>query len=127
MKKTIKQEYGLTEKRISMGLFDFDVLCVTGKIDGLRDYIVWKLEDSDFSLDSDYDSRGWCIYKKGYVPVIWIPKKPKSARDYATVAHECVHAVFHLFEWANIPITRDTEEVMTHAVGHLVDGILSKK
>lgn len=64
--------------------------------------------------------RGKCFFRGGYVPIIWIPKKPRTAREHATLAHECLHVIFHLFEWANIPITRDTEEVMTHSMAYLI-------
>ncbi len=124
--KDVFKEFGLVEKRIPMGLFDFTVLCVIGKYDGLESYIQWKFEDKDFSLRDDYEPRGWCIYCPGYCPVIWIPKKPRNPREYATLAHECLHAVYHLFDWAGIKMTRDTEEVVTHSMAHIINSILKK-
>lgn len=109
-----------------MGIFDFDVICVIGDHKNLENYCRWKFEQKDFSLESEYEARGWCIYRRGYVPVIWIPRLPKTPREHATLAHECLHAVYHLFAWASIPMTRDTEEVVTHSMSHLITKILSK-
>lgn len=121
------KKFGLKEIKVSMGLFDFDVICVIGNYKNLGKYIQWKFEDKDFdpaNFDLEYECRGKCCFRRGYVPVIWIPRKPKTAREHATLAHECLHAVFHLFEWANLPVNRDTEEVMTHAQAHLVTNFL---
>lgn len=106
-----------------MGVFDFDVIILVGDYKTACSYVAWKFDDKDTNLKA-YDTgnipRGKFFYHKGYVPIIWIPRKPKTAREHATYAHECLHAVFTLFEWASIPITRDTEEVMTHAMAHLI-------
>lgn len=127
--KNIKKEFNLDEVRVNMGMFDFSVLCVIGKYENLTPYIKWKFDDKEFNVqnfDVGYESLGKCLFRTGYVPVIWLPRKPRNAREHGTLAHECLHAVWHLFEWASIPITRDTEEVMTHALSHLVSSILKK-
>ena|SRR3990167_8016815 len=123
-------KFNLKEIRIEMGLFDFDVVCVIGDYKNLGKYIQWKFEDDSFDpedFDMKYECRGKCCFKKGYVPVIWIPKKPRTPREYATLAHEALHAVYHLFDWANLPMTRDTEEVMTHSMAHIINNILEDK
>lgn len=119
----------LKEIRVSMGLFDFDVVCVVGDYENACKYTAWKFEDKfveELGIESNYgyEARGKCFFRAGYVPVIWIPAKPKTPREIATLAHECLHAVFHLFEWVALPVSRDTEEVMTHAQAHLVTNIL---
>jgi len=124
-------ELKLKEIRISMGMFDFDVICVVGNYENAVKYSAWKFED-DFvielgeSSNKNYKPRGKCFFRAGYVPVIWMPQRPKTPREIATLAHECLHAVFHLLDWAAIPATRDTEEVITHAQAHLVTNILTK-
>jgi len=126
MKK--KEVIPFKEIRASMGLFDFQVICIMGDYKHVNKYMAWKFDSPDFDTegyDMGYDCRGKCFYKTGYVPVVWIPRKPKTPREYATLAHECLHAIFHLFEWASIPITRDTEEVMTHSMAHLINEFLS--
>lgn len=121
MKK--KKWKGITEKTIHMGAFDFSVIIVIGDYKTACAYVSWKFDDKETDLgsfDMGYIARGKCFFRQGYVPIIWIPRKPRTAREHATLAHECLHAVFHLFEWASLPITRDTEEVMTHSMSHLI-------
>lgn len=117
----------LKEYRCTMGLFEFAVICVVGDYKKIEEYVCWKFDDKDFNLeswDNGYECRGKCFYRRGYVPIIWIPRSPQTNRELATFAHECLHAVFHMFEWAGLPVTRDTEEVMTHAQAHLVNTFL---
>lgn len=120
---------GLKEVRVHMGTFDFTVICCVGPYKSMSKYIAWKFEDEGFDVEGTnfgYAPRGKCFFRHGYVPVIWIPKKPSTVREHTTLSHECLHAVFHLFEWADLPLTRDTEEVMAHAQAHLTASILEK-
>lgn len=129
MFKTEAQKRGLYEKRIHMGVFDFEVIVITGKYEDACKYVSWKFEDKETDLmswDNGYIPRGKCFFRRGYVPVVWVPRKPRNAREWATLSHECLHAVFHLFEWVNLPINRDTEEVMAHAMAHLIAGAFKK-
>lgn len=122
------QKYGLKEIRINMGLFDFNIVCVIGNHENCEKYIQWKFENKEFTLDSwdnGHVRRGCVFSKPGYVPVLWIPRKPKTPREHATLAHEALHCVYHLFEWAAIPMSRDTEEVVTHSMAHIINEILS--
>lgn len=122
----MKREWkGITENCVHMGIFDFSVIVLFGDYKTTLNYVAWKFHDKEGEVDineanMNYAPRGECFFKRGYVPIIWIPKKPKTMREHATYAHECLHAIFHLFEWAGIPVTRDTEEVMTHAMAHLI-------
>ena len=121
------KELNLKVVHVHMGIFDFEVIGVIGDYSKMSEYIQWKFEEKDFDADSwdmEYVPRGKCFFKQGYVPVIWIPRKPKTAREHATLAHESLHAVFHLFEWANLPLTRDTEEVMAHAMAHIATTLI---
>jgi len=114
---------GLREKIVHLGVFDFSVVCVVGKYENLGKYLRWKFEDNSLDLDDFYDGykpRGKCCFCRGYVPVVWIPRLPQTPREHATLAHECLHAVYHLFDWASLPLTSDTEEVMTHSMGYLI-------
>ena len=126
--KNIKKDFGLNEIRVHMGLFDFTVVCVIGNKKKADEYVAWKFDDKELpNFDQGYETIGRCYFKRGYVPVIWIPRKPKTTREHATLAHECLHAVFHLFDWVGLRVTRDTEEVMTHSMAHLIDSILRGK
>jgi len=119
----MKKWKGITENRVHMGLFDFTVIVVVGDYKTTLAYVSWKFEDKKTNLedfDMEYIPRGKCFFRRGYVPVVWLPKIPKTKREHATYAHECLHAVFHLFEWVSLPLNRDTEEVMTHSMAHLI-------
>ncbi len=124
------KKLGVVEKQVHMGAFDFIVNVVIGDYKAACAYTLWKFDDEKTNLeeyDMGYIPRGKCFFRRGYAPIVWIPKIPKTPREYATLSHECLHAVFHLFEWASIPLTRDTEEVMTHSMAHIISSVLSKK
>lgn len=127
-KKKETKKYGFKEKRINMGCFDFNVICIIGDYKNCGKYIQWKFDDKEFNAenwDMGYEPRGKVFFRRGYVPVLWIPRKPKTPREYATLSHESLHCVYHLFEWASIPMTRDTEEVVTHSMAHIINEVLS--
>lgn len=120
---------GLQEIDIHMGAFDFTVVAVIGKYEKMTDYIRWKFEDKGFDAaqwERGYAPRGQCFFRRGYVPGIWLPRRPRTPREYATLAHECLHAVYHMADWAGLALTRDTEEVMAHSMAHLINGILKE-
>lgn len=121
--KTNKKFKGIVENKVNMGMFDFSVIFITGDYEMALDYVKWKFDNKTQNLedfDMGYEPLGKCFFLAGYIPIVWLPKKPNTKREHAIYAHECLHAVFHLFEWASLPITRDTEEVMTHALAHLI-------
>ena len=69
--------------------------------------------------------RGRYFYRPGYVPIIWIPCKPRTPVEYGTLGHEVLHAVrLMLFDWAGIPLSAQTDEVYCHAIGHAMRKIL---
>ena len=120
-----RKKLGLKEVCVHMGLFDYKVNFVIGDYKKLNEYVSWKFDYKNFmENESSCAPRGMCCFRTGYCPIIWIPRKPKTAREHATLAHECLHAVFHLFEWVGLPVTRNTEEVMTHSMSHLITSIL---
>lgn len=122
-----ENSFGLKVKHIHMGLFDFSIVAIIGDYEKVTPFIKWKFDDKEFDskvFDMEYEPRGKVFFRQGYVPVLWIPRKPKTPREHATLAHEALHCVFHLFEWAAIPITRDTEEVMTHSMAHIINETL---
>ena len=117
--------------RMEMGMFDFAVRLVVGDYHEAVKYCGRFFNERDFveydaSINGGYVPRGKCFFKSGYVPVLWIPRVPKTPREHATFAHECTHAVFHLFEWASLPVSRDTEEAFCHALAHLINGFSGK-
>ncbi len=126
-KKRLAEKLGLKEYYVHMGLFDFEVAFVTGDYKQARKWVAWKYDDEEEDIsdhDQAWEARGKCFMHKGYIPIVWVPRKPRTAREHATLAHECMHALFHLFEWAGLVISSDTEELFGHALAHLVNGFL---
>lgn len=114
-----------------MGTFDFKIRIVIGKYENAGKYAehIYELEKGDSMLYGDDISSpplGRCFHRDGYIPIIWLPKKPRTPREFATLSHEVLHAVLHIFRWACIPLTEDTEEVLCHALAHVLNKILTQ-
>lgn len=114
-----------------MGLFDFTIRTMAGDYNNGLKYAAHIFEEPIYEGMADgtsqgYEARGKCYFATGYVPIIWLPRKPETPREYATLAHEAIHAVSHMFDWANTPFTRDTEETFGHSVAHVVNNVLEK-
>lgn len=118
---------GLKELRVHMGLFDYEVQFIVGDYGKAVEFCSWMLDQPEIKdaetmeeLDKGFVPRGRCFYKNGYMPIIWVPRKPRNDRERGTLAHECLHAVWWIFDWAGLPAVRETEEVMCHAMAHLI-------
>ena len=111
-----------------MGVFDFQIRCLVGNYEAGLKHASNLFEDNVEEVASEsnggYMTRGQTFYRVGYVPIVWIPRRPQTPREYATLAHECIHAINHMFHWAAVPLGGDTEEVFAHSVSHLMTSIL---
>ena len=128
--KTWLKKLGLKEIHVHMGMFDFGINVVIGDYKSLTPYIQYKFDDKEFNtdyFDNGYACRGKTVFRSGYCPVIWIPRKPRTPREHATLAHECLHAVYHLQRWAGFKLGDDTEEVMAHGMAHIINEVLTSK
>ena len=119
-------KFGYNELRIKFGLFDYTAIVIIGDKANLRRYLRWKFEDDDFVLGYNRHTRGLVVGRQGYCPIMWLPKRPRTCTEIATVAHECVHVMMHLFSWAGMSVTEDTEEIMAHGVAYMTRMILVK-
>lgn len=111
-------------KRVHMGLFDYTfIVAVFNDIKTIEQYVAWKFDS--FPPPDDYAdvALGRTYYRTGYVPIIWIPKRPKTAKEWGTLAHEACHGVQHLFDWAGMRINKDTDEIFAHAVKRIVEAV----
>lgn len=115
-----------------MGLFDYTIRIVTGDYNNAQKYAshVYEIDKEGLSFEdlegSENIAHGRCFLREGYVPIIWLPRYPKTPREIATLAHEAIHAVNHMFRWCSTQLSGDTEEVFAHAVSHVVNNILDK-
>jgi hypothetical protein len=125
MIKNPAKRLGLREIYVHFGTFDFAMYCVVGPWQSVAEYLAWKFKEPDFSWDGAA-SRGHHFHKSEYVPVIWIPRTPRTPREYGTLAHEIVHAVRDLGEWIGLNFNNETDEVFCHATGHAMTTILEE-
>lgn len=126
----IAKKLGLEVLDTPMGLFEFSVRCVMGNYENSIKYAAHIFEeDEQYFMDMANDGfapRGRTFYKTQYVPIIWVEEYPKTPRGYATLAHECIHAINNMFDWVSMPLCRETEEVFAHSVAHVMNNVLEK-
>lgn len=60
---------------------------------------------------------GYENYKNG---VIWIRDK----KDLKTIAHECLHATYHIMNHMEVPMNEHTEEIWAYYQAYLVGEVL---
>lgn len=121
----------LKEYRINFGTFNFSFNCVVGEYKNLPKYLAYKYEEeekwiSDKLIDINNVPNGRFFTHKDYSPNIWIPKKPTTPREIATLSHEILHVVYELCRWAQIPLCEETEEVRTHAQAYALTTLLTE-
>lgn len=104
---------------IHFGTFDFTTHVVVGPFVNLEQYARWKLEDPNITPSPA--ARGLHICRYGYVPIIWLPRKPRTPREMGTLAHELLHTIrVMLVDWVGINLNQDTDEAFCHALGMAV-------
>lgn len=111
-------------KRVGMGMFEYEVLFIfSNDLRRVANFINKKHEwkgtlkiDSD---DGDFNKKGMCVGRDGYIPVIWMPRKPKTIEEQSTLAHECLHAVGWMSKHFGLKYDDNNDEVFTHAISHL--------
>ncbi len=117
---------GLREVTVHFGTFDFEMICIAGPCTGVRDYVRWKHDLPDFEFNRGA-GHGLFFFRRGYVPIIWIRRRPRTAREYGTLAHELIHVLqYMLVGWAGIHLNEDTDEVFAHAMGRAMTRILQE-
>ena len=117
----------IKEVSIHMGTFDFTVNFIYGDYEEATKYVDKKFEESaDHEVhNKGYTARGRTWNKPSYCPIVWIPRKPSTPREYATLAHEMFHATCVLLHWAGVPLTDASEEVYAHAQAHLITSAIA--
>jgi len=112
---------------VHMGMFDYGVRFCIGEYKKAVEYVAWvyKIDKEDL-FKPIHEPRGTCFNRPGYVPIIWVEKKPETPREIATLAHECIHAISYMFDWANMPFCNETEEAFCHATAHIMNVALGK-
>lgn len=106
-------------------MVDYTVHVIVGPWTNVIKYVRWKFNDPDFSRRDDNPPRGCHFHRPGWVPVVWIPRRPVTPTEYGTLAHEMLHAVrFMLQDHIGISHNYDTDEAYCHALGYAVRATL---
>ena len=117
------EENKMQEIKINMGMFYYSVNVLIGNIKHVEEYSKHIEPKNDY----DYpDAQGYCLDGDNGV-IIWIPKFPKTPIEYAVLCHECVHAAVRMLDTVDVPITKETDEVLAYTVDYLVSEILEKQ
>jgi len=101
--------------KINGGTFDIDIYIYTGVDTNFLKKEINKLTNIDV-IGNDFENRGMTFYNIGYPIVIWFPDYPK---DNSILNHELLHAVIAIMNWANIPLTNETEEIYAYELQYL--------
>lgn len=111
---------------LSAGTYDFTYYLVIGKdCENIIKFVRFKFDDKDFEYH--FQSRGAFFGRFNLVPILWLPQKPKTPREYATLAHECLHLVnYMLIRWAEMSHNLDSEEAFAHQLSKCMTDCLEK-
>lgn len=119
---------GFQSIEVHFGTFDYRLFVIIGAPDNVLKYARWKMDNPMIGLGLDIrNQRGLCFVKSGWMPLLWLPRKPRSAADIGVLAHELIHAItVMLVDWVGLKLSDDTDEVFAHAMGYAVTEILTK-
>jgi len=111
---------------IDAGTYDTCIILLVGEDkERIQSFLRKHFGCDDLVLE--WDCLGLHYYCKGTKSVVWIPKRPKTEKEYATLTHELLHATFYILNnWADIPFTKDTQEAFSHLLGYLTEKCLIK-
>ena len=110
--------------KIDFSPFEYGVTVCIGDYKEFSKYI--KRKTGKTTDSGPYGSLGQCAHVKDWCPFIWIPRKPKTAREVGTLAHEAVHAGLWLLDWVGANAEVGNDEFFGHIVGYIVTQVLSK-
>lgn len=122
------RKYNLEEISISFGMFDYEFIVLLGQRKHLAEYLALRFGEPAhrFELADHVKGEAWFPDNKVLAPVVWLPRRPKTALEYATLAHEALHIVFHMTRWFGVELTKESEETHAHALSYAVRTILGK-
>lgn len=122
---TPTRKYGLRVCSIPFGVYDTSFVCVIGAFQAALRYVEYQ-QDELPDADPDMDPAGMVFTRPGYVPVLWLPQYPRKPTDMGALSHEALHVVHHILsEWAHLHCTVETQEAYCHAVGFVVERVLT--
>jgi hypothetical protein len=117
----------LSETFVGFGVFDFGFYCVIGPYADLPAYAAHRHNDPSIATDPwEAEPRGAYVNDGAHAPIVWMPRYPRTAREYGTLAHEILHVLRCFGEWGGIKLTRESDEVFCHALGYGITKVLDE-
>lgn len=69
---------------------------------------------------------GRVLRHKGYWPILWMPRRPRTAREWGTLSHEIFHLVYAILSYAGIVLSGESEETFAYLTSHLINQFVKK-
>ena len=121
----LERKFGLVILTVHFGVFSHELMVALGAAESFEKFARWEYDDPDYV--GPEHARGSFSHRDGRIPVIWLPRYPRTPDDHGTMTHEVFHAVSHILrDWAQMENNMHTEEAFAHAMGFCVTEILSK-
>ena len=118
-------------KQLEVEMYGFDVFFAFGRAKTIEK----KIRKAGYSISpmhreellGGYEGVAFpMLHKRGYNAfLMWIPTKPKSPKEIAVVAHECLHLVNYVFAEIGVhSVPEPVDELQTYFLDYLVEEAL---
>lgn len=109
-------------------MFNWEFECILGPKKNVARYVAQQHDDEGGVNDYGPGSvRGQFYYRRGYPPIIWLPRFPVLPREFGTLSHEVGHALMAMCEACGVPVNAENDETFCHAMSYAVRTILEAK
>lgn len=105
-----------TPFKMDGGTFDLDIyVYITKDTNIIRNQIAHIVDVPPEEIS--FEARAITFFRPGYPIVLWFPKNPESS----VLNHELTHVTVSILQWANVPLSNDTEEVYAFEMQYLTN------
>lgn len=109
--------------RLNAGTYDYDFWVVVSEdTDRVQE---WFRKKFDPTFKHNF-GQGFVAQFKDYTPVLWIPRFPKTPREYGTLSHEIFHMTEKIMVWSGVVLTEHSEEAYCHLIAYITRNILER-
>ncbi len=112
-------------KVIPIEIYNTDLLVCFGDVQGVKEALQEYIGDEkaeetmrNFGKVRESTLARTCMAANGGV-LLWMPSIPDNTKDYATLAHEALHAAAYTMRKAGVPFSTDTEEAYAYLIGYI--------
>jgi len=109
---------------MDLGIFRHQIRVLLGPSTHLQAYVRHEFGEPDMDCEVG-GHRGMAFLKTGHVPIVWLPRYPRTSREIGTLVHELLHALRHIFvNVIGFPLDRNTDETFCHALSYTTERVL---